>query len=117
MNGRSLWRKIWFESPVIFPTAALFHIFLFLRSVFDFHDSLAENWPTVLWYGVACALSVACVFLKRAAALGYIIFAIVGLLIQFVIPLDFFWKNVGSTLFPFDLLMCFFLLFYYKRFR
>ena len=117
IQGNPVKRWWWEQSPIVISLAAAFHVFLLVRSFFDFSDSLDINWPTILWYFVACAFAIWCVWLKRPAAIGYILLTVLGVLLQFAFPVSRFWKDVGGTLFPFDVLMCFFLLFYYKRFR
>jgi hypothetical protein len=113
----SFLHRFWHEPPVVFPAAAIFHLFLLARGIADLGDTLSYNWLTLLWYAAAFVLSVYCVLLKRWSAIAYIVLTIAGLLLQFVLPVGIFWKDVGATLFPFDVLTCFFVLFFYKRFR
>lgn len=112
-----LLKRIWHEPPVVFPVAVIFHLFLLVRGLADLGDTISYNWPTLLWYILAFALSVFCLLLKRWAGIAYIILTAVGLLLRYALPVGIFWKDVGATLLPFDVLMCFFLLFFYKRFR
>lgn len=112
-----LLQRLWHEPPVFLPIAALYHLFLLILGLVELGGSLAHDWPTLLWYAAALALSVYCLLLKRWAAIAYVLLTATGLLLQFVLPVDVFWKNVGATLMPFDVLMCFFLLFFFKRFH
>ena len=114
---QSLLYRFWKEPPVIFPMAAIFHLYLLVSGFIDLGDTIGINWPSMLWYITAFLLSIFCLLLKRRAAIAYIMLAIAGLLLQYALPVSIFWKNVGSTLFPFDILYTFFLLFFYKRFR
>lgn len=103
------------QLPVMFPIIAVFHVLLFLYTVGYYlsmdvltNDKIIVNCVTLLlytllWIGV-CGLS-------KKAAIGYIVLTAIDLL------LFFFQWGVGDSLLPFDVLLCVFLLFYYKRFR
>jgi hypothetical protein len=119
MNVQRIIQRFWHEQPIVFPLVALFHIFLLGRYIIDLWGNFGDRQVVLggLWFTVAAVLSVYIAFMKRWANIGYSALTIAGLLLQYLIPIDSEWRPLGITLFPFDVLMCVFLLFYYKRFR
>jgi hypothetical protein len=105
--------------PVLLPMAALAHLFWTgytfgrfiadgtLMSFIGGGTSIILLLYTLLWLGV-CAQ-------KRWAGIGYIALTAINLCLQFLTPEGSHWRFVADALFPFDVLMCFFILFYYKR--
>ena len=115
----SFLKRITSKAPILFPLVALFHIFLLVRYIADLWGSPLTT-PVVLpgaWFGIAALLAVFICDLRRWANISYIALTILGLLLQYLAPKGSDWQSLGTTLFPFDLLMCVFLLFYYKRFE
>ncbi len=119
MNFQQSIQRYWREQPIIFPFVALFHLYLLIRYLismggyFDQINYLAQG----VWLLVATLLAVFICSMKRWANVGYILLTIAGLLLAYLLPVGKEWKELNTVLFPFDLLMCVFLLFYYKRFR
>ena len=108
------------KPPVLFPLVMLFHAFLLGLHIYynwqDFSSSL--NAIQTAWYVLALFFMLFICDLQRWAALGYIALTIIGLALQFLLTKGNVWHEAGTlTLFPFDLLMTVFLLFYYKRFE
>lgn len=109
------------NGPVLLPLAALAHLlwtvssfvkFLGEDTLFSFIGGgtvLIQLLYTLLWLGV-CAQ-------KRWAGIAYIAVTAVNIGLLYLTPADSEWKHVSDALFPFDLLMCFFILFYYKRLK
>ncbi len=64
---------------------------------------------TLLWMAVCAG--------RRWAAIGYIALTAVNLALHFLLPKHSLWAQISDVLLPFDILMCVFLLFYYKRFH
>lgn len=106
--------------PVLFPLIALFHLLMFGVAVFGFAQSgdLTEFVPagTCVEWLLYTAFWIAVTFTqRRLPAILYILMAAVNLYLQFLTAKGSDWRLVGGTVFPFDLLLCFFLLYYYKR--
>ena len=107
--------------PVLFPLVAAFHVVMLVITVFNFgRDGVLDTFiggGSVLEWLLYTALWMNVCLQRRWAAIGYIILTAVSLMLQFLTPHNSQWRMIGDTLFPFDVLLCFFLLFYYKRFR
>lgn len=119
MNFQEIVQRYWREQPIVFPFVALFHFYLLLRFIFTMAPYFDE--PAYLAQGVwlltATVLAVFICSMRRWANVGYILLTMAGLLLAYLFPVAKEWKELDTVLFPFDLLMCVFLLFYYKRFR
>ena len=114
-------RRLWHQLPVLFPLVAIAHIVWLGYAVVSFSQQgvmdtfigagncLVMLLYTILWIGVCDR--------RRWAAIGYLTLTAVNLCLQFFTHQHSEWRYVSDALFPFDLLMCFFILFYYKRFR
>lgn len=119
MNLQQTIQRYWREQPIVFPLVALFHAFLLLRYLVTLGPYLDQR-PVAAqgaWLAVATLLSFFICGMKRWANAGYILLTMAGLLLAYLLPVAREWKELNTVLFPFDLLMCVFLLFYYKRFR
>lgn len=115
-------RKIWTGMPVLFPLLALFHVLMLAIAAIGFARSgdLLSFIPggsvlewllySLFWIGVSITQG-------RLPAILYILLAASNLCLQFLTPETSDWRSIGSTVFPFDILLCFFLLYYYKRLR
>jgi len=117
----NLLRRFWQDLPVLFPLVAIAHIVWLGFALFDFGrqgvlDTFigAGNCLILLLYAV---LWIAVCDRRRWAAIGYLTLTAVNLCLQFFSAQHSDWRYVSDALFPFDLLMCVFLLYYYKRFR
>jgi len=116
----NLFDRIVRKPPVLFPLVALFHLVMLLVTAWQFaaqgvlgsrEGMIAVSvWAlfTVLWLFI-CDM-------KRWAAIAYVVCSLAGLCGQFLTTKDGVWYELGTVLFPFDLLMIVFLMFYYKRF-
>jgi hypothetical protein len=107
--------------PVLFPLVGLFHISMLLVTAIGFAregvlNTMIGGGSVVEWLLYTLLWVFVCLQ-YRAAAVGYIILTAANLLLQFLTPQDQSWRHIADTVFPFDVLMCFFLLFYFKRFR
>ena len=112
--------RLYKKPPIVFPLVALYHCFVlgihlyYSREDFTSQANLLET----LWLLLSIVFLVFVCDLKRWAALGYIGLTLLGMILQFSLPPGNLWHDLGTTaLFPVDLLITVFLLFYYKRFK
>ncbi|MBS1615152.1 MAG: hypothetical protein JST06_03440 [Bacteroidetes bacterium] len=121
MNFTSFTDRFFRQLPVIFPIVGLFLIALTGYNVIQFGRQ------GVLGTGIAlgtCAelllytlLWLAACDRRRWGAIGFILLTAANLLLYFLAPKDLLWHQISDALLPFDALLCFFLLFFFKRFR
>jgi len=119
MNTKSIIDRLWNEPPVFFPLLALFHIFLLGQGAVDFvsHPSSLEIQLEFAWYLFSCIFAIGVWFLKRWAAIGYLLIAATGIVLMLVFPNGSFWFESGETLFPVNAIFMLLIFFFYKRFR
>lgn len=109
------------KPPVFFPLVALFHVVMLLAAIWQFGSqgdlqSREGLTTTFVWliYGI---LWLFICDMKKWAAIAYVICSLAGLCFQFLLPKGSIWYDIGTVIFPFDLLMIVFLMFYYNRFE
>lgn len=114
-------RRIWTGLPVLFPIVGLFQIALFAYNLIRF--AMSGVLDTVIAGGTCMELflyAALWAFIcdrRRWAAIAYIALTAINLMLQFLTPQHSVWREFSDALLPFDVLLCFFLLFFYKRFR
>ena len=121
MTQRSLFERLK-SLPVLVPLVAGFHLVMLIIAIIGFSaaDVLGEPVPMgtcLVWLLYSAAWISICLQQQKWAAITYIILTAINLALQFLLPKGSLWQQVGGSVFPFDLLMCFFILLYYKRFR
>jgi hypothetical protein len=120
-QAQPFFRRVWTGLPVLFPIVGLFQIALFcynlIRFALDGVLGTAIAAGTCVELMLYALLWIAVCDRRRWAAIGYIVLTSVNLLLQFLAPVHSIWHQISDALFPFDALLCFFLLFFYKRFR
>lgn len=105
--------------PVFFPLVALFHIVMLLVTAWQFSEVL-DSKEAITAISVWLIYTICWLFIcdmKKWAALTYVILSLIGVGLQFLTAKGGLWYDVGTVMFPFNLLMIVFLMFYYKRFE
>lgn len=115
----SFFKRIWQRPPVVFPLVALFHVVMLVYNVWIFRSEPfpSEGWvfPGIFFLYTICWLFVC--DLKRWAAFGYVILTATSIILRYTLK-D--WAKIelyADTLFPYDILFTFFIMFFYKRFK
>jgi len=107
--------------PVVFPIVGLFLVALFLFNVISFaaNGVLMEPIPagTAIELFLYAALWLFVCDCRRWAAMAFMALTAANLLLYFLTKEDSFWHQISDALLLFDALLCFFLLFYFRRFR
>lgn len=120
-NLKTFIKDISTKPPLLFPLVALFHVLATLYIVWDVSDA---PWPGMEWLNPLWMLAyticwIAASDLRKWGGISYIILTVADLAILFATNS----LNTGradlysSPLFPLDVIFCFFVLFYYKRFQ
>lgn len=118
-------RRMWTGLPVIFPLVGLFHIAILFITIYSFaQDGVLDVFTPAGICLMLLAYAVLWIYIclqRRWAAIAYIILTAVNLCLQYLTPQGNPWRDVGAAMapggLPVDALMCFFLLFFYKRFH
>lgn len=106
------------KPPIAFPLVALFHAFLLVRAVYDFRNIPVPDplWTQVIWHGCFLVAAVGMTLLRRWGAWSYLALTSINILLRFVLknPNDI--SAFTDAVFPLDIVFCFLILFFYKRF-
>lgn len=105
------------KPPLLFPLVALFHFFALIFALWNVHSSPfgTLEWLQPLWI---LAYTICWVFIcdmRKWAAIGYILLTSVDIIL-YVSRSSNIAASQLTMLFPTDVLFCFFVLFYYRRF-
>lgn len=114
-------KRIFRRPPLVFPFVLLFHIVVL---VFNIKPYILEGGLlagggliALTWSLIYVILWIFICDMRKWAATAYMVFTAINLLLQFLLIKTPLWHDAGLTLFPVDVLMTVFLLFYYKRFE
>ena len=90
---------------------------MLVQAALTFYPDLADkyNGPEMLWLLLGSVFAFFSVGFKRWAATAYIGLTIAGLIIRYYSRSSHPWYEAATSLFPVDLVLVFFLLFYYRR--
>lgn len=114
-------KRIISKPPMLFPWVALLHAALFLYLFIDY--AISMPFPDVMWIQPAWMLAYTLVWLaacdmKRWSVYAYIGLTAISIILQVALreqhPTAL--NTWGDMLFPGNVLFCFLLLFYYKKF-
>jgi hypothetical protein len=106
------------KPPILFPLVAIFHVVCLVVSLISLIQQpgsatgLEVAWMlgyTLFWVGVAD--------LRKWGALGYIGTTVVSIVVWYMAYAHGHRALDGSPIFIIDILFCFFIMFYFKRFR
>lgn len=111
-------KRIFTKPPIALPIILVFHIIWWGYSIYS--NAASQPFPSALWTESLWLLgyTVCWLFicdLKKQAANGYIAITILNLILRFTLTgnnREFY----TDVIFPADLIFCFFLLLFYKRF-
>jgi hypothetical protein len=112
-------KRIWKKPPLLFPLIAVFHFIWLAYSIWNYNS---EPFPSVAWVQPLWILAYAVSWLftcdlKKWAALAYIGLATLNMSLRFILTSPTDLSNFTDTIFPIDVLFCFFLLFYFRKFE
>ncbi len=106
------------KPPVLFPLVALFHLVLLLWTIYSAiqqpgsSTEISVAWMlgySLMWFGAAD--------MRKWGAMGYVGVTVVSIILYFNIHDKSSWLTYASPIFILDILFCFFIMFYFKRFR
>ena len=125
VQAQTFYDRYFRQIPVLFPLVALAHVVWLGLTVVSFAQ--LDVLGTFIGGGTCVELLLYAVLwlavcdMRRRAAIGYMVLTAINLGLQYLTPAHAEWRSVADALapahIPIDVLMCFFLLFYYKRFR
>ena len=106
------------KPPVLFPLVALFHIVCLLASLWSLVQlPSSATYIAATWMGAYTFFWIGVTDLRKWGAIGYIGTTVVSIVVWYMAYANGHKALDGSPLFIIDILFCFFVLFYFKRFR
>jgi hypothetical protein len=117
-NIKTFFKDIAEKPPLLFPLVVLFHLIMFLYTLWSVHDAPfpAMEWMQPLVTFVFLFFWVAACDLRKWGAFIYILITAADLLLLYVMKYPTYRYEI-TRLAPEDAVFSFFLMFYYKRFR
>ena len=106
------------KPPVLFPLVALFHMALFTWTIISLIQQPGISTEmSALWMLGYTICWLATTDMRKWGAMLYVIVTVVSIILYFTVHDKFTWLNYASPIFILDMLFCFFIMFYFKRFR
>lgn len=119
MNDAIFVKRIFSKPPAIFPWLGVFQLAMTLHAVWtllsipvtqiDWLRPLSLAIYTTLWF-IVCDM-------KRWAAIGYTVMTAACILMRFYAAPDTALSIFGDAFFPVDILMCFFIMYFFRKFE
>ena len=115
----SFFKKLINRPPVLFPLAALFHVLITVAAIISLYPIPLNqrDWLRPLALLLFAVLSVALCFMRKWAAMSYTGLSILCLAMLYFGGEDTPAQIFGRAAFPFNLILSFFILLLFKRFR
>ncbi|PQJ10953.1 hypothetical protein CJD36_013360 [Flavipsychrobacter stenotrophus] len=115
---KTFFKDIITKPPVVFPLVALFHVVLLLWTVYSLVQQPGTSTEiSVLWMLAYTTLWLATADMRKWGAMGYVVVTVVGIVIFLNAKQQYTWIQYETPMFISDMLFCFFIMFYFKRFR
>jgi hypothetical protein len=117
--SESFLKKLISRPPILFPLAALFHLLITASAVISLYPIPLNqrDWLRPLAMLLFTALSLALCFMRKWAAMSYTGLSILCLAMLYFGGDDTPVQIFGRSAFPFNLILSFFILLLFKRFR
>jgi len=105
--------------PILFPLAALFHIIISLSAIFTLHPTPFSQRDWLRPFGMIAftILSVLLCTMRKWTAMAYVAFSILSLALLYFSKADSPEFIFGNSFFPFNIILSFFILLLFKRFK
>ena len=115
---KTILKDIIIKPPVLFPLVALFHLVLFAWTLYSLvqQPGMSTSISALWMFGYAiCWLATA--DMRKWGAMLYVVVTTVSVVLYFTVHDHYTWLAYASPIFILDILFCFFIMFYFKRFR
>ena len=107
------------KPPILFPLAALFHIIISISAIITLYPTpiAQRDWLRPLGMLIFSLLSVFLCTMRKWTAIAYVSFSIISLGIIYFTQRDSPEFIFGNSFFPFNIILSFFVLLLFKRFK
>jgi len=117
--NHSIWTKLINKPPILFPLAALFHIIITCTAIYSLYPTPLNqrDWLRPLGMMLFSLLAVCLCLMRKWSAIAYVSFSVVSLLVYYYSPIDTPQHIFSDSFFPFSMILSFFILLFFKRFK
>lgn len=111
-------RQLFTKPPVLFPLAALFHLVITLSAVVSLCPTpfTQIDWLRPLGMLLFTLLSFGLCLMRKMIAIAYVVLSLAGVGLLYTTLPDTALHLLGMAFFPFNLILSFFILLFFKRF-
>lgn len=119
MNKVTVWLTgLWKKPPFIFPCIAIGHLFWLGITSYGLKDSpFGKEWIGLAWLLAYTVCWIAVCDLRKWGAMGYVIITMLNQGLYLAFSSDIERKIYCSSLWMIDIMFCFFILFFFKKFK
>lgn len=112
-------KKLLTKPPILFPLAALFHIIISISAIITLYPTpfSQRDWLRPLGMIVFSILSIFLCTMHKWSAISYVALSIISLALLYFCKGDSPEFIFGNSFFPFNLILSFFILLLFKRFK
>lgn len=112
-------KKLLTKPPILFPLAALFHIIISLSAIITLYPTPLgqRDWLRPLGMVAFTVLSVLLCTMRKWTAMAYVALSILSLALLYFSKVDSPEFIFGNSFFPFNIILSFFILLLFKRFK
>ena len=111
-------KDITIQPPVLFPTVAFVHVLWLLWTIWSVIQQPGLSTEiNVLWMLAYTTFWIATADMRKWGAIGYVLVTTIDIILYFTVHTKGVMLDYGSPIFILDILFCFFIMFYFKRFR
>ena len=117
--NESLFKRLITKPPILFPLAALFHIVICLSAIVSLYPTelSQKEWARPGGMLLFSILSVFLCGMKKWAAIAYVLMSMLSLAIIYLHPNLSALLLFADSIFPFNVILSFFILLLFKRFK
>jgi hypothetical protein len=115
----SFLKRIISKPPILFPWAALFQIVITIAAVVTLYPTPLgqQDWLRPLCMALFSVIWLFVCDMRKWAAMSYIVFTMLCLGLHYFTKMDTPERIFSDAFFPFDMVLSFFILLYYKKFQ
>ncbi len=112
-------KRLFTKPPILFPLAALFHIIISTSAIITLYPTplSQRDWLRPLGMMVFSILSIFLCTMRKWSAMAYVALSIVCLALLYFSKVDSPEFIIGNSFFPFNIILSFFILLLFKRFK
>jgi hypothetical protein len=112
-------KQFFTKPPILFPLAALFHIIISLSAIVSLYPTPITqiDWARPIGMLIFSLSSITLCSMRKWSAIGYVSISIVSFALIYFSKPDTIGHFLGDSFLPFNLILSFFILLLFKKFK